>query len=185
MDGNKSQLRQQYLSKRRLVDPKTREILSRRIADLLTQLPNYLTSSKIGLYAASPDEVDLRHFFERCAADGKSCYFPCVTGESLAFYRVTTWSDLAVGAYGILAPSAQAELLAPEHCDLIIVPGVAFDRHGNRLGRGKGYYDRFLPGVGGSRVGICFDCCVVEELPSEPHDARMDVVVTESGVMRF
>lgn len=185
MGMDKSQLRQQYVAKRHQVDPKTRETLSRRIADSLTQLSSYPTSSKIGLYAASPEEVDLHHFFERCAADGKSCYFPRVTGELLAFHRVITWSDLVVGAYGILAPSAQAEVLAPEHCDLIIVPGVAFDRHGNRLGRGKGYYDRFLPAVGGTRVGICFDCCVVEELPSEPHDARMDVLVTESGVMRF
>jgi len=69
--------------------------------------------------------------------------------------------------------------------DVIIVPLLAADRYGNRIGYGKGYYDRFLTGASGLRVGLCPDCCLVSDIPIEPHDEQLDVLVTESGILRI
>lgn len=185
MAVDKPALRQSCQDHRLALSPEIRNSASRRICDFLLQLPDYATAQNIALYAADKGEVDLRSFFERCGADARSCFFPEVVGGNLDFRQITTWSDLVPGTYGILAPQKTAALLNPAQCELIVVPGVAFDRQGNRLGRGKGFYDRYLPNVGGLRVGVCFDACLVEALPNEPHDVRMDVLITESGVMRF
>lgn len=185
MGVDKSVLRQSSMAKRHQLDPVTRETASQAIVTFLTQLPEYSTSKIVGLYAASHGEAELHRFFDRCIADGKSCYFPRLDGNDLVFHRVTQWADLVPGAYGILAPQATAAALDPARCDVMIVPGVAFDRQGNRLGRGKGYYDRYLPRVGGCHIGVCLDDFVVETLPHEPHDARMHLLVTESGILRF
>lgn len=185
MGAGKETLRQQLTMVRQALSPAVRDTGSRRIVDFLTQLPEYPTSQRIGMYAATPGEVDLRLFFDRCRADGKSCFFPRVEGGDMDFYAVLAWSDLVPGTYGILAPRPDSLRLAPGKFDLMVVPGVAFDRHGHRLGRGKGFYDRYLPRVGGYHIGACFDGCVVETLPHEPHDAGVHLLVTESGVLRF
>ncbi len=185
MAVEKSVVRQHCITQRHALDPVQRDQASRAIVSLLTQLPEYSTSKIVGLYAASHGEAELHLFFDRCVADGKACYFPRLEGHGLVFHRVCNWADLAPAEYGILAPQGNSTLLDPEHCDLMVVPGVAFDRRGNRLGRGKGFYDRYLPKVGGCRIGVCLNKFIIEDIPHEPHDVRMDLLVTESGVMRF
>lgn len=185
MGVDKSVVRQSVMDKRHQLDPVLRETASQVIVDFLTQLPEYSTSKTVALYAASHGEADLRRFFDRCTADGKSCFFPRLEGNDLVFHRVMSWADLTPGAYGILAPQTNSVVLDPARSDMMVVPGVAFDRAGNRLGRGKGYYDRYLPRVGGCHIGVCLEAFVVEALPVESHDARMHLLVTESGVLRF
>lgn len=185
MGVDKESLRQKFLRVRHALSPVMRDSGSRLIVGFLTQLPVYLTSQRIGMYAATPGEVDLRPFFDRSVADGKSCYFPRLEGTDMVMHQVAAWSDLVPGTHGILAPHSSNVVLAPEEFDLMVVPGIAFDRHGHRLGRGKGFYDRYLPRVGGCHIGACFDGCVVETLPHEPHDVRIHLLVTESGVLRF
>ena len=93
--------------------------------------------------------------------------------------EVTSPADLAIGAYGIEEPTG-ALFTDYATIDLVIVPGVAFDRDGNRLGRGKGYYDRLLPRIPSAyKVGICFPFQIVEEVPAEPFDIRMDEIITQ------
>jgi 5-formyltetrahydrofolate cyclo-ligase len=92
--------------------------------------------------------------------------------------------DLKAGLLGILEPRPVA--IRPVHADRIdawLVPGVAFDEHGNRLGRGMGYYDRLLCGVHGVKIALAYDFQVLNEVPSEPHDVRMDFIVTETKVV--
>ena len=87
-----------------------------------------------------------RPLFDALVAQGIPCLFPRVLEEhALAFARVTDWSELRPGRYGVLEPPALAAVTRPEEGDLVLVPGVAFDRAGNRLGRGQGYYDRAFP----------------------------------------
>lgn len=185
MGVDKSVVRQLFMTKRHQLDPILRETASQFIVDFLTQLPEYSTSKTVALYAASHGEASLRRFFDRCISDGKSCYFPRLEEDYLVFHQVAAWTELTPGAYGILAPLMNRAVLTPAHCDMMVVPGVAFDRAGSRLGRGKGYYDRYLPMVGGCHIGVCLEAFVVESLPVESHDARMHLLVTESGVLRF
>ena len=103
---------------------------------------------------------------------------PVVTGDDLELRVYTGPGDLATGAYGIEEPTG-ALFTDYDAIDFIVVPGVAFDRNGNRLGRGKGYYDRLLPRIPSAyKAGICFPFQIVEEVPAETFDIRMDEVIT-------
>ena len=102
-----------------------------------------------------------------------------MVGDDLEIRIYTAPEDLATGAYGIKEPTGK---LFTDYTtiDFIAVPGVAFDRNGNRLGRGKGYYDRLLPRIPQAyKVGICFKFQIVEEIPAEPFDIRMDEIITQ------
>ena len=104
---------------------------------------------------------------------------PVVVGDDLELRLYTGPEDLKPGAYGIEEPTGE---LFTDYADIdfIVVPGVAFDRNGNRLGRGKGYYDRLLPRIPSAhKAGICFPFQLVEEVPAEPFDIRMDEIITQ------
>ena len=110
---------------------------------------------------------------------GKRVLLPKVVGDELELH-VYTPGSLQPGAYGIMEPTGEVFPVDSYHeIDLAVIPGVAFDRHGARLGRGKGYYDRLLPQLSNAyRIGICFPFQMLEHLPSEPHDVLMNEIVS-------
>ena len=114
--------------------------------------------------------------------EGKRLAMPLVEGNELSIHWVACREELVPGKFGILEPCADTPS-AGLSFDLILVPGMAFDRKGGRLGRGRGYYDRFLASASGFVAGVCFDDQIVQEVPREPHDARMDAVVTRSEIV--
>jgi len=94
------------------------------------------------------------------------------------------WADLSTGSYGILEPREELlGLKSTADVELCLVPGVAFDQIGNRIGYGGGYYDRLLDSINGRTVGLAYSFQVLDEIPSEPHDKRVDIVVTEKGII--
>ena len=104
------------------------------------------------------------------------------TGERLDFYRVDTAAELLLSRWGLYEPPRDlARLVEPAHIDLVIVPGVAFTANGERLGRGRGHYDRFLASLSqhAATIGICFTNRLLPSLPTEPHDRRIDQVIAE------
>ena len=109
---------------------------------------------------------------------GKTILLPRVTGEgTMELHRYNGPKDMQTGAYGIMEPTGQ---LFTDYADidLAIVPGVAFDHDGNRMGRGKGYYDRLLPKLANTyKIGICLPFQLVEKIPTDEHDVRMDEVL--------
>ena len=154
------------------------------IVDRLTTLPELQSARVVALYAALPDEADpgglLPWLHER---DVRTLY-PRVAGERLDLAEVSDVSVLRAGFRGILEPPGVA--IGPEVVDVALVPGIAFDPHGGRLGQGGGHYDRLLAAVpeDATRIGVAFSVQVVPFLPLEDHDARMDIVVTEKAVHR-
>lgn len=129
----------------------------------------------VALFAPLRDEIPLGELTQR--VDCK-VVLPRVKGEDMEFYDYDA-EAMAVGAFGISEPQGEVPVAA-EEIDLMVVPGVAFTRAGDRLGRGKGYYDRYLSreGFRAYCVGVCYEHQVVDELPVEPHDRRMDKVVS-------
>lgn len=128
------------------------------------------------LYHSLPDEVDTHDFIRRWAGQ-KRILLPVVKGEDLELRPYTGDNCLAEGAFHIDEPTGPAftDYVA---IDLAIIPGVAFDRQGNRLGRGKGYYDRLLPRLENTyKIGLCFPCQLVDRIPAEAHDVKMDEVL--------
>jgi 5,10-methenyltetrahydrofolate synthetase len=135
-------------------------------------------TSTILCYWPLPDEPDIRQLINTLVNEGKTVLLPKVTGdETMTIHRYTSPGDMAEGAFHIMEPTTAA-FTDLAQIDTVLVPGVAFDAAGHRLGRGRGYYDRFLatcPQV--RKVGICFPFQRVAEVPFEGHDIVMDEVI--------
>jgi len=135
-------------------------------------------------YAAMADELDLGPLIEALRGRGARILYPRVRGPELELAAAPDSSVLAIGHRGVREP--QGPTIDPDVVDLALVPGVAFDVHGARLGHGGGHYDRLLPRLPDTcvTVGVAFACQVVPRVPLESHDRRVDVVVTEAGAHR-
>ena len=148
---------------------------SKKILAKLEQHPDFIKAEKIMLYSALPDEVQTQDFLEKWHLK-KRIILPTVVGDDIIPVEYAKDTGFAVGDFNILEPQNEPYT---GNFDLIVVPGVAFDQHGNRIGRGKGYYDRFLcQHLDVKRIGICFDFQLIDEVPTEPLDIRMDEVIT-------
>ena len=130
----------------------------------------------VALFAPKESEPNLDLLWELGYLKGHLVSYPRCEGETLLFRTVSRLSDLSPGKHGIREPAGGA---SPERLDLIVVPGLAFTPEGNRLGRGAGFYDRFLSQIPGPmlRVGVCFAFQVVLEVPMQSHDLKVDALV--------
>ena len=187
LQARKKAIRARALASRNAQPDK--EELSERICRRLVELPEYAAAASVLWYVDVRDEVRSRHQLPHTLGQGKTIAVPyCVAGE-LALFRLDRVDELAVGAYGILEPRPELRWLPEKRVeahepDLIVVPGVAFDRRGARLGHGFGYYDRLLEKARPDawRVALAFECQLFDELPVEAHDAFMDRIITERAV---
>jgi 5-formyltetrahydrofolate cyclo-ligase len=150
-------------------------------------LPEVVASASVMAYLPMDDEVDTRPFLSELLAMGKRVYVPRthVVERRMTPVRLTTLEALVVGEYGISEPRSD-ESCAPEEIDFILVPARAFDPRGNRLGRGAGFYDRFmaLEAFRAIRCGAGFSCQVLDAVPCEEHDLPVQILVTEESVTR-
>ena len=143
----------------------------------LENLPEFIRAQSVLLYWSMPSEVGTHAFLERWYGR-KKLYLPKVAGQQLEI-REYIPGNLEEGYRGIMEPSADAP--AAESVDLVIVPGMAFDAQGGRLGRGGGFYDRLLPSLACPKVGVCRTGQLVEEVPLQPWDQKVDIVITPSN----
>ena len=182
LEEKKARLRQEMRFRLKQLDPAFREQASREICRCIRKSDVWAASRKILFYAALPSEPDLSPLLLMALQEGKTCVFPKVAGDVLELYRVTEPTDLQKGAYGIWEPVTGTRV-EPVSIGLALIPGLAFDRAGFRLGRGRGFYDRLLPGMQGRTTGCCFTFQMQEELPVLEHDARLELLVTENGMV--
>ncbi len=173
---NKQELRQEMKRKKLAIPPTLRMIWSQQICQTVEALPEFTEAHHILLYHALPDEVCTAEMLNRWSVN-KQLYLPIVEGEELIIKPYTP-EHLQQGAFGIWEPT-EAEAIDPTILDWIIVPGVAFDKQLNRLGRGKGYYDRLLAHSTARKIAIAYELQVCDNIPTEPHDITMDILVTE------
>ena len=134
------------------------------------------------MYHSLPDELPT-HAFLRNWSGPKRFYLPRVNGVNLEILPYED-SRLELGSFHIEEPTGN-ETVDPSEIELIVVPAVAYDRHGNRLGRGKGFYDRLLATTKASKIGVGYDFQLVDSLPAEEHDVPMDIVITQSVVLKL
>ena len=170
-----------------------------RIAEQIVALHEFAAAGTVLLYASLPDEVSTEPLIERCRRENKRIALPRVVGRSGEIETETEIEmvialvndpgrDLVKGTFGIFEPAADCPALPPEAVDLAIVPGRVFDRSGTRVGRGRGFYDRFLPRLtsGAAIVAPAFACQVLDAtIETNEHDKRMHVIVTEVEVLRI
>lgn len=145
------------------------------ILNKLESHKDFIKARIVMLYSSLPDEVQTIEFIEKWRHK-KRIILPTVVGDDIIPVELTDDTDFAIGDFNILEPQNNPY---NGSYDLIIVPGVAFDKYGNRIGRGKGYYDRFLSKhMDIKRIGICFDFQLIEEVPTEDNDIRMHEIIS-------
>ena len=161
----------------RALDSRQRLRASAAIFSAVERLPEFRAARTVAVFAALPDEPATDEVLARWAST-RRVVLPRVEGDAMLFYACRP-DALVFGAFGILEPQGERPCPAGE-IDLVVCPGVAFTADGRRLGRGRGYYDRYLgdPAFRGFRVGVCYAHQLVDDLPVEPHDVRMDRVIT-------
>lgn len=163
--------------------------LSRQIVDRFVGLPEFAKAETVMFYVDVRSEVRTRQQLPEALASGKRIVIPyCVDGE-LELFHLESMDELSVGMYRILEPKPELRSVASkrveiEELDLIMVPGVAFDRRGGRSGHGKGYYDKLLEHARPDTplVALAFECQMFDEVPMQDHDVFMDKVITEAAV---
>jgi len=184
----KAVLRRRVLTARAAMGDAARAEASAAICRRLATLPELVGVRAVLGYAAFGTEVDVDPWLRRALAEGFAVHLPWVAGDALGVARVGDLDeDLAPGWRGVREPPpGRRRTVQPRLLDLVVAPGVAFDRSGARLGYGGGHFDRLLsrlrPGV--PVIGVAFAVQLVDRVPHEPHDRRVDVVVTEHEVLR-
>jgi len=175
----KSDLRQKILAVLEKVSPAVRAVESIELCDRLeAQLRSAHT---ILFFAPMPEELDTWPLLEKFLAAGKVCGLPfynSATKNYLARQVQNLTEDISVGYFGIREPTSNCPEIPLEKFDLVLVPGVAFDWNGNRLGRGRGFYDRLLAKTSGVKCGVGYDFQLIGKIPVEPHDAKVNFIVT-------
>jgi 5-formyltetrahydrofolate cyclo-ligase len=177
----KQQLRRLMLARRDALSVEQWQKCSRDAQQSLAVWSIFDRAKVIALYAPTRNEVDTDLLLRTALADGKRVCYPKVVGPALEFREVKGESDFMVGPFGIREPSEGNSVLQLMAIDLFVIPGVAFDLAGHRVGYGKGFYDRTLHLLEGSGkfVGLCHDFQVVDKLTGEAHDIPVDAIVTE------
>lgn len=190
---DKKQLRTQLLALRRGLGPYVRAEVDARIAAAVAATEEWREAPAVLAYLSVRDEVDTRELVRLAWEAGKVVAAPRVTGpRSLAWYRVEAGDELEESAMGIEEPVARGERrVDPTRLGVrsaALVPGLAFDEMGYRLGYGGGFYDAFLERFGGVSIGLCRDVALMPSLDDmgalEPHDRAVGVVVTETRLLR-
>ena len=175
-------IRQRLLLQRKQLTKSVCQGLSLRIQQTLLTAECFSDADTLVLYSPVNNEVRTDQLFATARSEGKRICYPRVNGETLQFVTINSGNELVPGAFGVAEPTGGSVLPASE-IDLILVPGVAFDRDGYRLGYGKGFYDRELSRMSCISVGLSYDFQLCESLPIELHDQRLDYVVTESQLI--
>jgi len=179
----KRSLRNEILAKRKAQGEGKWKEKSARMAESLAGLEEFRAAGVIAVYLSVNGEVDTSGIIEAARKMGKEVCVPAVgEGGAMCLVLHGESDEMGRGKYGIPEPLGKPE---QHHVDIVIVPGVVFDKFGHRIGMGGGYYDKYLKDRKCVNIGICFDFQLVEKIPNELHDVPMDIIITEREVLRI
>lgn len=178
----KNEIRQKIRNLKTMLLDAERIDAAEQVFSRLEKTAAFLLADHILMYHSLPDELSTRNFLKKWK-NRKHFYLPRVNGVNLEILPYDE-TRLELGSFHIEEPTG-ADVVSSDDIELIIVPAVAFDSKGNRLGRGKGFYDRLLADTGATKIGVGYEFQLVDEVPAEPHDVKMDFVITQSNVIRI
>lgn len=181
----KKALRKKLIAARKAMPYRQYQQKSRIICDIIKTLPELRKAHNIHIYYPINQEVDTRPLIDYLWANDKKVIMPRANFDTkeMANYFVINFGQLEQTKFGLMEPKETSPLQLGSP-DLIIVPGVSFDPTCHRLGYGAGFYDKFLAQMNAPAIGVAFDLQISQTLPVEKHDHQLDMVVTESGIMR-
>ncbi len=189
LQADKKKMREVILRQRDAMSPSARTSTSRVILEKICALPQYGNAKVVLTYMGFGTEIETQPFFERVIADGKIVVLPRVdrASQTLILHSARGMSELMTSKYGILEPGTDAPIVAVTSVDFVLMPGVAFDRNGNRLGYGRGYYDKLMSTANPALAGVAagFSCQIVDKVPIGPHDKKVDCIITENEIIKI
>lgn len=150
------------------------------VFDKIELLPEFQKTKNILIYWSLPDELPTQAFIGKWC-DKKQFFLPAIVGDGMVLKQYSVSEALIKGSHGIMEPHSLIDFNG--EIELGIIPGIAFDRHRNRLGRGKGYYDRFFSDNQSLKIGVCFDFQLLETIPVSLHDVKMDKIVSPTKIV--
>jgi 5-formyltetrahydrofolate cyclo-ligase len=187
LTNRKAEIRQQAHAKRN--QQPNKDELSRHICASFMSLPEYAGAGTVMFYVDVRSEVRTRHSLPDALRSGKRIVVPYCVQNELLLFLLQDMEELSIGMYKILEPRPELRSLPekrvmPADLDLVMVPGVAFDRSGGRMGHGLGYYDRLLQHARDAAplVALAFECQLFAEIPTQAHDVFMDKIITEKAI---
>ncbi|MEM9254356.1 MAG: 5-formyltetrahydrofolate cyclo-ligase [Pseudomonadota bacterium] len=182
---DKHTLRDAKRQQRRALSPTQQRAAALAVVDFVQQLPDWPTAERIAVYHASDGEIDPAPIAQLTQSENKQCYLPVVRDNALLFASWLPDTTLAPNRYGIMEPAQYSGLCPAASLDLVLMPLVAWDRQGSRLGMGGGYYDRALSGpYGPLKLGLAHALQEVPAVPREAWDIRLDYVATDRELHR-
>lgn len=185
---DKKELRKKMIIERNSLKAEKHQAFSNEIFNKLIMLDEFVKANSILCYVSYANEVDTIKLIEYALVKEKIVSVPKVEGDMMQFYRIRKLTDLKKGYFGILEPfKTNNEAIDPEN-GFMIIPGVAFDRKMNRIGYGKGYYDRYLNDNQDKNIfkcGICFEFQLCERIETDRYDQSLDKVITEKNIYSF
>ena len=194
---DKKELRKEILARRKSLSKQECCEKSKAIAEKVMQLETFKKSNKVLIYAPIRNEVETKQIAQEAWLLNKEIFYPRVLDKEMEFYCVDESTEFETGAYGILEPKPESTVVyVPSEDDeiFVLMPGAVFDRAGNRIGYGGGYYDKYLRWLESvvspeqiCKVAVAYECQMVEEgqIAKEPHDMRVDYIITERKVYRI
>lgn len=185
--NEKKALRKEILTKRKNLDTAEKENIDEKILDRFFESKYYKEAKKVFIYISYDSEIDTIKIIDKAFKDGKKIYVPRTEFESRVMdaVEITSFDNLIKSSYGILEPSINTPYINPNELDLIVVPGVAFDRKGGRMGYGAGFYDRYFKKINKdnieriTKLALAYDFQVLEEVPMSAQDVPVDYIITE------
>lgn len=193
----KQELRKEILQLRDALTVEERQIKSHRIAEQIIAQKEFIEADKVLLFAFYKSEVDTFEIFDAAQNLSKDIYYPKVIGKEMEFYQVQKKEDLLEGYRGIREPEADTQKVfrpLPTDKIFVLMPGAVYDKDGNRIGYGGGYYDKFLQRLEDETVkenlmklAVAFECQIVEngKIHKEEHDIKPDCLITEKQIHQF
>jgi 5-formyltetrahydrofolate cyclo-ligase len=187
LNPQKAALRKEICAVLQSIPPAVRLAASAQIRTQLKEQTLWKNAEAVLFFAPLPNEVDVWPLLEKTLAGGKIAALPrydSANNDYIACRVQNLQTEIGLGQFGIREPKAGCPEIPLERLGLILVPGVAFDLRGGRLGRGRGFYDRLLAGVRGIKCGVAFDEQIVKEVPAGTLDVRMDFILTPTRCLK-
>ncbi|MEA2012847.1 MAG: 5-formyltetrahydrofolate cyclo-ligase [Verrucomicrobiota bacterium] len=188
----KQKIRRSLSTKRKRMAKSAVGIKSKLIVDNLIHYCKSKNTTSVASYFTFGNEANINEFNKNVLATNGKLFLPfwSESTKSYFFSLVNDWEkDLQKGMYGIMEPIPECQIYSPENGEVkieaLFIPGVAFDLKGNRLGRGKGFYDRMLKDSTEIKIGVCYEFQLIANLPKTKHDIEMDIIITENKIYKI
>lgn len=178
----KAALRKHLLEKRDAISAELRNISSKKIYKNLKQVDSYINSQNVACYFPIGSEVDTHNIMLDILEHGKHILLPKIVDNSLEFYDIPNLGKLEKGSFDIMEPKDSCK--KAEKIDCVLVPTIGVSKSGDRLGYGKGYYDKFLSSTKAIKISLTYSRQVVKSIPSEHYDIKIDLIVTENEIIK-